>query len=144
MVGDDSLGFLGELKREISERFDISSPVYACELKLDKLLASLRQEKRFTPLARFPSINRDVSIIVSEEVCSEEIVSLIKRVGRDLVAKVVLFDQYSGEQIPQGSRGLAYSIEYRSRERTLTAEEVDKLHLQVRRALSEELKLQIR
>ena len=144
MVGDDNLGFLGELKREISERFDIASPVYACELKLDKLLASLRQEKRFTPLARFPSINRDVSLIVSEEVCSEEIVSLIKRIGRDLVAKVVLFDQYSGEQIPQGSRGLAYSIEYRSRERTLTAEEVDKLHLQVRRVLSEELKLQIR
>ncbi|MBU4141101.1 MAG: phenylalanine--tRNA ligase subunit beta [Candidatus Omnitrophica bacterium] len=144
MLGEDNFGFLGEVKREILERFDISCPVYACKLQLHKLLAHIRREKRFVPLVRFPSIYRDISLIVPQEVDSEQIVSLVNKFGRDLVAKVTLFDQYFGEQIPSGFRGLSFSIEYCSVERTLTAAEVDKLHTQVRQALSRELAAQVR
>ncbi|MFC1699198.1 phenylalanine--tRNA ligase subunit beta [Candidatus Omnitrophota bacterium] len=144
LAGGEAIGFLGELKQEIRERFDIETPVYIAELSLHKLLPSIAPEKSFMPLAKFPSVERDISLIAPPDVSSGEIIALIKKMGRDLVAQVKLFDQYFGEQIPQGSRGLAYSIEYRNPERTLTAEEVDQLHLQVRRALSEELKLQIR
>jgi len=144
MLGEDNFGFLGEVKREILERFDISCPVYACKLQLHKLLAHIRREKRFVPLVRFPSIYRDISLIVPQEVDSEQIVSLVNKFGRDLVAKVTLFDQYFGEQIPSGFRGLSFSIEYCSVERTLTAAEVDKLHVQVRQALSRELAAQVR
>jgi len=143
-LGEDTFGFLGEVKREILERFDISCPVYACKLQLHKLLAHIRREKRFVPLARFPSIHRDISLIVPQEVDSEQIVSLVNKFGRDLVAKVTLFDQYFGEQIPSGFRGLSFSIEYCSVERTLTAAEVDKLHAQVRQALNRELAAQVR
>lgn len=144
MLGEDNFGFLGEVKREILERFDISCPVYACKLQLHKLLAHIRREKRFVPLVRFPSIYRDISLIVPQEVDSEQIVSLVNKFGRDLVAKVTLFDQYFGEQIPSGFRGLSFSIEYCSVERTLTAAEADKLHAQVRQALSKELAAQVR
>ncbi len=142
--GAKGLGFLGELKREVLERFGIACPVYACELSLDKLLRHIRREQRFIPLAKFPSIARDLSLIAPQEIRSAQIVSLINKMGRDLIAKITLFDQYSGEQIAPGCRGLAYSIEYRSPERTLTAEEVDKLHQQIRQALSKELKVQAR
>lgn len=144
MAGEENLGFLGEVKKEVLEKFDLACSVYVCELALHRLLGHISQEKKFVPLARFPSIDRDVSLIAPQQVLSEQITSLIQKIGRDLVEKVTLFDQYSGEQIPSGSRGLAYSIEYRSKERTLTAEEVDKLHTQVRKALSEELKVQVR
>ncbi len=143
-LGEKSYGFLGELKKEILERIDISCPVYVGELTLHSLLAYIRRERRFAPLARFPSIERDISLIAPQEVRSDEIVSLVKKIGREQVTKVTLFDQYFGEQILQGFRGLAYSVEYRSRERTLTAEEVDKLHHQIRQALAEELKVQLR
>ncbi len=142
--GENSFGFLGELKREILERFDISCPVYACELQLDKLLSYVHRERKFVPLARFPSVERDISLIAPQEIRSEQVISLINKMGRDLIAKITLFDQYSGEQIPPGFRGLAYSIEYRSFDRTLTAEEVNKLHSQVRQAVSKELKVQVR
>lgn len=144
VVGENSLGFLGELRSETQEKFDLPSSVYIGELALHKLLPHICPEKKFMPLAKFPSMERDISLIAPEEVQSEQIVSLIKKIGRGLVTKVMLFDQYFGEQIPQGFRGLSFSIEYRSFERTLTAEEVDKLHGLIRRALSEELKLQIR
>jgi phenylalanyl-tRNA synthetase beta chain len=143
-LGEEACGFLGEIRREILERFDISCPVYAAELKLRKLITYIHQEKRFVALARFPSIERDISLLTPQEVLSGQIVSLIKKIGRGLVEEVTLFDQYLGEQIPQGFRGLSFSIEYRSRERTLTAQEVDKLHLQIRQALAEELNLQLR
>jgi len=144
LLGKDNLGFLGEVKREILDRFDIASPVYLCELKLPQLLKNIGQQKRFMPLAKFPSVERDISLTVPQEVRSEQIVSLINKNGRGLVAKVTLFDEYFGEQIPAGFRGLAYCLEYHSREKTLTAEEVDMLHLQIRKALAEELKVQFR
>jgi phenylalanyl-tRNA synthetase beta chain len=142
--GQTHFGFLGQIKRAILERFDLPCAVYVCELKLYKLLAHICQEKRFVPLARFPSVERDISLIVSQEIRSEQIATVIKKIGRDLVEKVTLFDQYYGEQIPSGSRGLAYSIVYRSNKKTLTTEEVDSLHEQVRRALSAELNVQLR
>lgn len=144
LIGENSFGFLGEINQRILERYDISCSVYACELELYKLLAHIRQEKKFVPLARFPAIARDISLIAPQEVRSEQIISLINKVGRELISKVRLFDQYFGEQITEGFRGLSFSIEYRSAERTLTAEEVDKLHRQVRRALTEELQVQVR
>jgi phenylalanyl-tRNA synthetase beta chain len=141
---EDIFGVFGEVRREILERFDISSPVYAGELQLNKLLAYIHPEKKFVPLPRFPSVERDISLIVPQEVRSEEIEALISEIGRELVVKVALVDQYFGEQIPSGFRGLTYSIEYNSVERTLTAAEVDKLHTQVCQALTKEMKVQFR
>jgi phenylalanyl-tRNA synthetase beta chain len=142
-LGKDKLGFLGEIKKEILERFDIPSSVYACEFRVHKLIGHTGR-KRFVPLARFPSIERDISLIAPQEIQSKQIFSLINKIGGDLIAKVSLFDQYFGEQIPQGFRGLSFSIKYHSKDRTLTAEEVDALHRQIRQALVEELGVQIR
>jgi len=144
VLGKETLGFLGELNKEILERFDISCPVYACELSLQELLAHIRLEERFVPLPRFPSTERDISLAAPPEVHSEQVVSIINKIGRDLVAEITLFDQYSGEQIPPGFRGLAYCIEYRASDRTLTAQEVDNVHAQILRALTKELAAQIR
>jgi phenylalanyl-tRNA synthetase beta chain len=144
VLGENSCGFIGEIKREVLQKFDIPSPVYAAEITVQSLLPHIRREKKFVPLARFPAIERDISLIAPEEIRSEQITSLINRLNRELIADVTLFDQYFGEQIPKGFRGLSFSIKYRSCERTLTAEEVDKLHGQVRRTLNEELKVQIR
>ncbi|MBN3037856.1 MAG: phenylalanine--tRNA ligase subunit beta [Candidatus Omnitrophica bacterium] len=144
MAGQQELGNLGEINKEVLNKFDIAHPTFLCELKLYKLLPYIGPEKKFIPLARFPAIERDISLIAPQEVRSGEVMALIKKMGRGLVEQVALFDQYFGEQISHGFRGLAYSIKYRSRENTLTAEEVDKLHGQIRQALIDDLKVQIR
>ncbi|MFH1046438.1 MAG: phenylalanine--tRNA ligase subunit beta [Candidatus Omnitrophota bacterium] len=144
VVAEESLGVMGEITRSVADKFDIGLPVFAAELAAYKLLPYLEQKKQFAPLARFPAIERDISLIAPNELRCEEILALISKMGRGLVEKVTLFDQYVGEQISHGFRGLAYSIQYRSKEKTLTAEEVDLLQTQIRQALVEQLKVQIR
>jgi phenylalanyl-tRNA synthetase beta chain len=143
-VGQENLGFLGEVRPEILAKFGLSGPVYAAELALPKLLAQINQNKKFVPPARFPAIERDISLIAPQEITSEQLISLIRKIGAPLVSEITLFDQYFGEQIPAGFRGLSYAVQYRSNEKTLTAEEIDALHKQIRRALTEELKVQVR
>ncbi|MCQ9208642.1 MAG: phenylalanine--tRNA ligase subunit beta [Omnitrophica bacterium] len=144
LVEKENYGSFGEVKKEILERFDISWAVYVAEFKLQKLLLHIRQERKFVSLARFPSIERDISLVAPQEILAEQIISLINKIGREQITQVKLFDQYFGEQIPKGFRGLSFSIEYRSNDRTLTAEEVGKLHQQIRQALGEKLKVQVR
>ncbi|MFH1244983.1 MAG: phenylalanine--tRNA ligase subunit beta [Candidatus Omnitrophota bacterium] len=143
-IEKELIGALGEVHKDVLQSFDIDCPVYAGELQVDKVIKYICLEKKFAPLARFPSMTRDVSLIVPFDLKSEQITAAVKKKGRELVADIVLFDQYLGGQIPPDCRGLSYSIEYRSQERTLTAEEVDKLHGEIRQALISELKAQVR
>ena len=143
-INKEPIGFLGEVKRDILDRFNIGPSVYLANLEAEKLLPKISQEKRFAPLARYPAVDRDISLLAPEGLNVRQIASLIKSIGGEMVTKVELFDQYTGEQVPAGFRGLSFSIEYRSPERTLTAEEVDKLHQQVRQGLCQELKVQLR
>lgn len=143
-IQGELIGALGEIKRAVLQTFDIDSPVYAGEFQVYKLVKYVCLEKKFIPPARFPAVSRDISLIIPVDLPSEQIAAAVKKYGGGLVPRIVLFDQYLGGQIPAGCRGLSYSIEYRSPERTLTAEEVDKLHGEIRRALVSELKAQVR
>jgi phenylalanyl-tRNA synthetase beta chain len=89
-------------------------------------------------------VSRDVALIVKNEIPSQRIISIINKIGGDIINKVKFFDQYLGEQIPHGFRSLAYSIEYHAKERTLEDEEVNKIHSLICKGLSEELGAQIR
>ena len=143
-IGETDAGWLGEVAKSVIDKYDIPCSVYVCELNLKNILPHVKRKRKFISLGRYPAIGRDISLIAPKEVRSGEIVALIKEMGGGLVEKVKLFDQYFGEQISHGFRGLAYTIQYRSKERTLTAEEVDQLHGKIRQALVDTLKVQIR
>jgi phenylalanyl-tRNA synthetase beta chain len=76
-------------------------------------------------------VDRDIAVVVDEELLSKEIIDQIKETGGELVEKVVLFDVYTGKQIQSGKKSLACSIRYRSPEKTLTDEEVEDIHRKV-------------
>lgn len=143
-IGKKRIGFLGKVKREILERFDIKVELLLCELSLKGLLPYVKLEKRLHELPRFPSVKRDISMVVGKDASHEKIVSVVKKAGGDLVADIELFDEYFGTQIPQDARGLSYSIEYRALDRTLTDEEVNNLHRAVCDALVQRLGAKIR
>jgi len=143
-VSKERIGFLGKLKGECLDRFGIKTDVILCELSLKKLFSYAKLEKRFQEMPKFPSAKRDMSLVVKSEVSHEMIVSTVKEVGGDLVAEVELFDEYFGAQIPKDERGLSYSIEYRAEDRTLTDEEVSRLHIRVCDALAQKLGAKIR
>ena len=92
---------------------------------------------RYSSLPRYPATLRDIAVIAPRELPAVELELCIREAGGDLVEQVVLFDVYQGGQIPPGKRSLAFAIRYRSPKKTLTDEEVNRLHQQVTLALAE-------
>jgi len=92
----------------------------------------------------FPSVHRDLAVVVAINISSSQIEGVIRSTGGDLLRSVNLFDVYQGKQIPANMRSLAYSIEYYSPARTLTDDEVDRVHEEIISALAEELGAELR
>lgn len=142
----EKIGFIGVLLPDIIERLSIkakASPI-VFEINMDKLLSETPQTITYKPIAKFPSIERDIAIVVDESVKAGEVVNLIKRYPSELIEEVSLFDFYKGRNIPQGKKSLGFSIRYRASERTLKDEEIDSIHQGLIRHLIERVGGEIR
>lgn len=125
------LGYLGELHPTVVAAFDCSGPIYVAELSLEALLGLPGRPVVHRPLPRFPGVVRDLALVVPGEVESGEIIGAIREMESPLIKTISLFDVYTGEQVPSGQKSLAYSILYQAEDRTLTDEEVNRLHQKV-------------
>ena len=130
-IDGETIGILGEVAEEILELFEIEDNVFTAELDFEKLLACILKKKPILPLPKFPPVDRDIAMVIDEGILSERISDKIKMVGGDFIEELVLFDRYRGKQIPPGKKSLAYSIRYRSKDKTLTDEEVEKIHQKI-------------
>jgi len=140
-----TFGILGELHPEIGEELKLPKGIYLFELQWDDILKWVNLEKKFKPLPKYPVVQRDVAILIKEEVNSGQITRIIEEVGGSLIAKVRLFDLYQGgDKIPEGYKSLAYAITYRQHDATLTDEKVNEVHnkiiLELKAALGAELR----
>ncbi|MBU1912252.1 MAG: phenylalanine--tRNA ligase subunit beta, partial [Candidatus Omnitrophica bacterium] len=143
-VSAKACGVFGEVKEEVARKFDIKRKVYLAEFSLDSLLACANLKKTFRPLPKYPSIKRDIAILLDDTINASGIYDVIKEEARGLVRNVDVFDLYKGQQIQEGKKSLAYTIEYRSDERTLNDKEVNESHKKVQDALTKRLGAQIR
>jgi phenylalanyl-tRNA synthetase beta chain len=143
-IGGNPVGVLGEVKQEVAKKFDIKEKVYVAELNMEDLLKHVNLRRRFSPLHRYPSIKRDISLLVDNTVNASDMFGIIRGIGGDLVKTVGLFDLYRGQQVGEGKKSLAYRVEYHSDERTLKDEEVSHIHKSIQEALVKRLGVQIR
>ena len=127
-VAGTPCGFAGEVKKEVRERFDVEEPVFLFELNLTDLGPLTGFRRIHKPLPRFPASGRDLAVIVAEHVRARDLLDAIRAAGGDLVEEVTIFDVYRGPQVPSGMKSLAFSLKYLAQDRTLTDEEVNKLH----------------
>ncbi len=136
-INENKIGWVARLKPAIEQELDVSG-VYAFEI--DLTLLSARRKPEFSPASQFPASFRDISLLVSIDRSNDEVMkdirNSVKEAAGDLtLEKIRLFDIYEGKGIPEGFRSLAYSLSYRSNERTLTVEEVEQVHNKVREIL---------
>jgi len=143
-VGGAVCGVFGEIKEDTARRFDIKRKIFVAEIYLNELLASANLKKTFTSLPKYPPVTRDIAILLEDSISASSIYDVIKEEARGLVRSVDVFDLYKGQQIQQGKKSLAYTIEYRSDERTLNDKEVNDTHKKVQDALTKRLGAQIR
>jgi phenylalanyl-tRNA synthetase beta chain len=137
-IGDEIIGLVGELHPKVARSFDISAqPVSLFEVDIDNLVPFATQALRYRPLPRFPSIVRDIALVVDSELPARRVQEVIQSFPS--VAEVTLFDLYRGEQVPPGKKSLAFSIRYQSSTQTLTDEEVNKAQQELLDRLKQEL-----
>jgi phenylalanyl-tRNA synthetase beta chain len=136
---DTELGIMGEVHPDVAEKYGIGTRVFCCELAFDQVIRNADTTKFYKPLPKYPAISRDIALLVKEEVYVAEIESIIKEIGGKLLESVSLFDVYRGKQVQEGRKSAAFALKYRAADRTLTDEEVVKVHQKVLDALKEKL-----
>jgi phenylalanyl-tRNA synthetase beta chain len=134
----------GKLAEKVKSIYDVDKNIYVAEVYLEDILENICLERKFEPIAKYPAVIRDLAVIVKSDLSTEEIISEIKKTGKDLIKEVALFDVYEGKQIPSGYLSLAFSITYQAEDRTLVDKEVDEIQTQIQKILVENLKAQIR
>ncbi|MEW5801590.1 MAG: phenylalanine--tRNA ligase subunit beta [bacterium] len=125
-VPTQTVGFFGRVGRDILEYFGIEKEVFALELQVELLKASEKMTLR--PIPKYPSVSRDLALIVPEEVTYQEVEQSIWEMDIDILQQIHLFDLYRGEQIPEGKKSMGLSLIYQSLIRTLTDQEVNVIH----------------
>ena len=141
-LGDQKAGVIGEVHPQVLSAFEIAEPVFLLELDIRTVIHFSVQPKTYRPIPRFPSIIRDLSLIVDSSITHQKILDTIQ--GYPLVEQVEIFDVYAGGQIPEGKKSLAYRITYRSPSHTLTDEEADSVQQQILGRLRSDLKAELR
>ena len=124
-----AIGSAGRLAEQISTSYKFRQPVYIAELDLSSLLSGPERAVHYKPLARYPGVVRDISLLLDRSVQLEEILAAVR--GRQIsdCRDVRLVGVYEGVHIPSGKRSITIRIEYRSDERTLRDDEVEERHV---------------
>jgi phenylalanyl-tRNA synthetase beta chain len=133
------LGSIGQLHPDVTARFDIPDTAVAFEIALAPLFAAIRRSGRFEELPRFPANYIDLAVIVDGGVPASRVFSVIATAGAPALKSLRLFDLYTGAQIGDGKKSLAFALELRDPERTLTDDDVVKVRERIVEALADEL-----
>jgi phenylalanyl-tRNA synthetase beta chain len=143
-VGDVAAGVVGELDPEICATFDVAEGSVAAELALAPLIASLPGRVKVEELSRFPSLYLDVAVVVDDKLAAEAVADVIRAAGEPELTAVRLFDVYRGEQVPEGKKSLAFALELRMPDRTMTDEDASLVHGRIVDALRERIGAELR
>ncbi len=135
LKGDKILGIIGEIHPEVSKTYEIDSACYVAELDFTSLFGSSNVNVKYKKLPRFPQAQRDVALLVDKDVPVAELEKTIKKASGDILEAIELFDVYVGEQIPEGKKSVAYSIFFRAPDRSLQAEEINKVFSKITKDL---------
>ncbi len=144
IIDGQEQGRIGIISPEIRKEWRFVEPVAAAELAVDPLLAHISDSVTSRPVAIFPAVTRDVALVADLSVRHDDIVRAIYDAAPGELEKVELFDIFEGEAVGDGRRSMAYSLTFRSAERTLTDEEVNGYHSSVKKALNDTLDVIIR
>ncbi|HMF56600.1 MAG TPA: phenylalanine--tRNA ligase subunit beta [Pyrinomonadaceae bacterium] len=144
-IGAEEVGTIGRLDESIAANYKFKQPVYLAELDFTSLLEAREKAALYTPLPRFPSIVRDLSLLVDRRTPLADLLrSVSEQHSFENCRGARFVGVYDGEGVPEGKRSVTLRIEYRADDRTLRDEEVDAMHTEIVHALEEKFGAQLR
>ena len=144
IINEVNVGYFGQIHPEIADKFGVDKPVYVCEIYYDKLVQFENNKLLVKPISKFPSVERDLAIVVNENVACSTITNVIKSSAGELLESVSLFDVYRGEHISADKKSMAFNMVFVSTERTLGVEEIDNIIKNILKSLKEQLNAELR
>jgi phenylalanyl-tRNA synthetase beta chain len=135
---------MGQLHPRIAARYKFKQPVYVADLNLSRMLDAERTKVRYHPLPKFPTVVRDLALLIGAGVQFASVDLAIKELNIPELVGVKLFDLYAGKELPPGKYSIALSLRYRAANRTLTDEDVNAAHDRVIKMLKREFGAEVR
>ena len=121
-VNNDVIGIIGKVHPQ-----KIKENIYVFEINLEKLLTKKVGKMKYKELSKYPSVKKDLAVIINKNVTAQEIATLIKKSAGSLLLNTEVFDVYTGKGIEENKKSLAYSLEFGTNDRTLTDEEINNI-----------------
>ena len=133
------VGVIGQVHPLVAKNYGIDVDVYCAEINFTKILGLLLPDATYTPLPKYPSVTRDLALICDEAVTVADVENIITAFAGKLLRGVKLFDIYRGTGVPDGKKSMAFSLELRADDRTLTDTDSEQVVEKVLKALAEKL-----
>lgn len=143
-LGGTYVGNMGEVSADVLKNFDLKKPAFIFDLNFDILFNQIADSKSSGRFSRFPSVNRDVALILDDTVEARSIIDYLEGLGEKLIESIEIFDIYKGKPIPQDKKSLALRIIYRSSAKTLEDADINDLHEEIGQKLLKHFKAEFR
>lgn len=144
-LGLQEIGQMGIINKKVLDRFDIKQPVYYADLSWNQALKiALKHKPVFQPIPRFPSVQRDIAMVVAKDLKYQSVEDLIKKLNLKKLQSVQLFDVFESDKLGSDKKSIAINITFLDEEKTLTDTEIDGWIKKIMQNLEKELQVEIR
>lgn len=144
IIGGEKCGVMGLINGKIRANWRMTEPVAVAEIAVKPLIEHVFELRKLREIPVYPSITRDVAILVSDNITHEQVMKVIRGAAPKELTDVKLFDIFKGEGLADSCKSLAYSLVYRSHQNTLTDEDANRYHEAIKEAIVSELNAEIR
>lgn len=118
------IGYLGEIHPQVADTYGIGEKTYVAVIDMPSVTEKATFDRKYTGIARFPAVTRDLSMVVPKNILAGQIEDMIRVRGGKILESCTLFDIYEGAQIKEGFKSMAYSIVFRAKDKTLEEAEI--------------------
>lgn len=143
LLDGKEIGFVGQVHPQTAKQYDIPE-TYVAEINLSTIESQMNQALIFEDITKYPSVSRDIALLLAESVSHHDIVSAIETSGVKRLTAIKLFDVYAGNNIAEGYKSMAYSLTFQNPNDNLTDEEVAKYMEKITKSLVEKVNAEIR
>lgn len=143
-IGKDSIITFGQVHPKIVENYGMMEEVWLAEISISKIVKYAKKNKKYSPIPKFPAVERDIAIVVDHEIEVGQIEAVIQRQARKLLEKIKLFDVYCDEKLGKNKKSVAYALTFRGANKTLTDEEINPIMESIVKELEKSFNAELR
>ena len=139
VIGEETLVEFGTVKKSILKHFDIKQEVMFADFNWNLVLKLISNKIKFIDIPKYPEVRRDLALLIDENIAFDAVYKIARQTEKSLLKNILLFDVYTGSNLPEGKKSYAVSFTLQDHSKTLTDEQIDKVMLKLQKNLASEL-----